>query len=115
MGQSRKCRHCGKDFMAVSKIHAFCSDECLKAMRGNEYRKARAKALFRDSYACTECGSDANLECHHVQPLCQGGDHSLENLQTLCRACHKMKHKKWGVAGRRVYGNRQNEGYDNAA
>lgn len=96
-GQARMCRYCGNSFSAVSKIHAFCSDACRKAVRGNDYRKARTRALFRDGFTCTEPGCDATttLECHHKIPLFMGGDHSLDNLQTLCHNHHRAKHRRY--------------------
>src|SRR5215204_2498601 len=97
MGQTRNCEHCGQAFSPVSKIHAFCSDACRKAVRGSDYRRARAKALFRDGYTCTEadCAATTSLEFHHITPLCQGGDLSLDNLQSLCHTHHRAKHKSY--------------------
>ena len=98
--------------MAVS---TFCSEARRQAVRGTDYRKARAKALFRDRYTCTEpgCTRTEALECHHCKPLYLGGDHSLENLQTLCHT-HRAKHKRWKEA---IIANehRQTEGYYHAA
>ena len=101
---------CNNEFTPRSCAHSFCSDACRKAARGSDYRRARAEALFRDEYACTECGSTEYLECHHKRPVSRGGNHSLSNLQTLCRPCHKQKHKSW-----RLYGYSESEGYDYAA
>ncbi len=97
MAQERKCRYCGETFHPVSKTHSFCSDACRKAIRGNDYRKARARALFRDRFTCTEPGCDVadHLECHHIHPLYLGGNHSLDNLQTLCHKHHRAKHRTW--------------------
>ncbi len=116
MGQIRKCRYCGQDFRAVNKVHAFCSDACRKAVRGGDYRKARAKALFRDHYTCTEpsCQASNNLECHHMTPLYLGGDHNLDNLQTLCHNHHRAKHRSWKEATiQNEY--RESEGHYHAA
>lgn len=101
---------CDNEFTPRSCAHSFCSEECRRSARGQGYRKARAEAMFRDDYACTECGSDDHLECHHKNPVSRGGDHSLGNLQTLCRPCHKNKHRSW-----RVYGYTESERYDHAA
>lgn len=116
----RPCRNpqCEQLFSPVSSIHSFCSDHCRRAVRGSEYRKAREVALYRDEYACTECGSGEKLECHHILPLCQGGDNSLDNLQTLCHKHHKAKHKSWKeatIANEYKAGNRESEVYDYAA
>lgn len=89
----QECVYCHKPFQPKNRAHAICSDACRRAMRGTEYRKQRELALYRDGNACTECGSTDNLECHHIQWLSKGGDHSLENLQTLCRPHHRAKHR----------------------
>lgn len=115
----RECKNpkCGMSFEAKNMIHAFCSDACRKAIRGTEYRKAREMAFIRDGYTCTECDAIECLECHHRLPLCQGGDNSLKNLQTLCHKHHRAKHKSWkvGIAyePRRTRG--EGEGCGNAA
>jgi 5-methylcytosine-specific restriction endonuclease McrA len=124
----RRCKYseCGKTFEARSIIHAFCSEECRKAVRGTEYRKARELAFIRDGWACTDCDADRTLECHHIEPLCLGGDNSIDNLQTLCRKCHRGKHKNWRAAyeeSKEVKDSRQGEeretanrrGHDRAA
>ncbi len=115
--QNRKCRKCGHDFTPVSKIHAFCSDACRKAIRGGDYRKARAKALFRDRYICTEarCSAVSNLECHHKTPLFMGGDHSLDNLQTLCHKHHREKHKSYREVAVQYEYRKRSEVYYSAA
>ncbi len=100
----RNCVKCGAEFEPKRDIHYFCSDKCRRAARGSEYRKNRSLVMLRDGYACTECESIDHLECHHKQPLYLGGNHSLKNLQTLCRKCHKQKHRNW-----RMYGIEQRE------
>jgi len=30
-------------------------------------------------------------DCDHIIPICQGGETTWDNLQALCRACHKAK------------------------
>lgn len=53
------------------------------------WRAARAAAIARDGLRCVECGRAGRLEVHHVKPIKEGGRPlALENLRTLCRACH---------------------------
>src|SRR5690349_24619915 len=53
-------------------------------------RPSRSVVLQRDNNRCTECGkSDIKLDIHHTIPVRAGGSHSLQNLRTLCRRCHK--------------------------
>ncbi|HVK61467.1 MAG TPA: HNH endonuclease signature motif containing protein [Bdellovibrionales bacterium] len=40
------------------------------------------------------CGSKRWLEKHHILEFANGGDHSPDNLETLCWAHHTIKHRK---------------------
>ena len=53
----------------------------------------RAQVFARDGHACLRCGcSDLiRLRADHVIPESQGGDASMENLQTLCVVCNSWK------------------------
>jgi hypothetical protein len=59
------------------------------------YAKRRAKGM------CQLCGNPAPfndpdgqpfLECHHVQPLAEGGEDSIFNAVALCPNCHTKMH-----------------------
>jgi transcriptional regulator with PAS, ATPase and Fis domain len=54
---------------------------------GNQY-----KVLERDNYTCTQCGSTKrnSLVVHHMDEVIENT--SMENLITLCRACHAKHH-----------------------
>jgi len=55
----------------------------------NEWKKARKKALERDSHECQVCGSDDELHVHHITPISAGGPRTdLNNLVTLCEYHH---------------------------
>ena len=46
---------------------------------------------------CHEHGFDKRgllSEIDHVLPVAEGGTDDMENLQTLCRGCHKLKTKE---------------------
>ncbi|WP_164491876.1 HNH endonuclease [Staphylospora marina] len=43
----------------------------------------------RDGYACRICKKDTDLHVHHRIKRKNGGDHSMENLITLCGSCHR--------------------------
>lgn len=49
-----------------------------------------------DNNQCRLCGVGSEdyavLEAHHITPVNEGGDHSLENLITLCHECHRSYH-----------------------
>ncbi len=47
----------------------------------------------RDSYRCLCCGENNSrlLQIDHIKPRYYGGDDSLDNLQTLCGTCNRIK------------------------
>lgn len=53
--------------------------------------KQRQQALNRDHHQCVQCGNTENLEVDHIKNVANGGSHDLDNLQTLCRPCHRKK------------------------
>ena len=56
------------------------------------WAKVRRQVLDRDGWRCVKCGKAGRPEVDHVLPLHLGGDAwALDNLQTLCRACHIQK------------------------
>lgn len=58
-----------------------------------EFKVIRDEILERDNHICIECGSDDNLQIHHIVHRKNGGKNESENLQTLCAKCHSEKHK----------------------
>ena len=57
----------------------------------------RESAKSRDGGICVICGSNENIEIHHINGI--KNDNRLSNLATLCRKCHvsMMKGKKFNV------------------
>jgi hypothetical protein len=52
----------------------------------------RFVVLKRDRYRCRICrAADAELEVDHIVPVSRGGGDTLDNLQTLCKACNRSK------------------------
>lgn len=49
------------------------------------------KAVKRRDGKCRCCGSKVGLQVDHIQARYVGGTHDLENLQTLCRTCNRLK------------------------
>jgi 5-methylcytosine-specific restriction endonuclease McrA len=69
--------------------------------RGEVWEKQRMRALVRDEFTCQahRVGLPACdetrlrvLHVHHILPRSNGGTHDLDNLVTLCRACHARVH-----------------------
>jgi hypothetical protein len=65
-------------------------------LRGNTTKREslRAQAFRMYGKTCNYCGEPGN-EVDHVIELDAGGDNSIENLQVLCSACHKVKTAKY--------------------
>lgn len=58
------------------------------------YSGNRKKCLERDNYSCLNCDSQKDLIVHHNDGTGQTEtpNNELDNLQTLCRACHIRIH-----------------------
>lgn len=55
----------------------------------------RRKVLARDGHRCSMpgCGRTRFLEVHHRVPRSRGGSNHVDNLLTLCSACHRLIHE----------------------
>lgn len=74
----------------------------------------RLAVLERDGYACRDCGlkyarvvtktgrTKVNLELHHIIEFENGGEHTLDNLVTVCRKCHKERDREYVAASARA-------------
>lgn len=54
--------------------------------------------IARDKGVCVACGSADRIEFHHRQPVAQGGDNTVSNVELRCFDCHR------GHAGHAVTG-----------
>lgn len=43
------------------------------------------------SSPCVFCGSKQNIALDHIIPVIRGGNHSIGNLQSLCKSCNSSK------------------------
>ena len=57
--------------------------------------RVRRKVLHRDGYRCVipGCSCSLWLHLHHTKPFSEGGDHDLDNLETLCALHHRLNHE----------------------
>ena len=51
------------------------------------------KAMEQAGWRCTRCRSCRRLEIHHRKHRSHGGTHRVENLEPVCRDCHKLIHQ----------------------
>lgn len=106
-----QCPGCGlpKEKWKRRKDWTCCSANCTdiywkKLVICFDWQSMRKKVFERDKHRCVECGSDGithtnyeyvELDADHIIPIALGGDEwEIDNLQTLCKKCHKIKTKK---------------------
>lgn len=62
---------------------------------GHVWRKLRTQILQRDDYLCVSCRAAGRLvpatDVDHIVPKSQGGTDTPDNLQSLCKPCHRRK------------------------
>lgn len=51
----------------------------------------KLKAKMRDGFKCTRCGTQEDLQVHHIRGK---QSHHLDDLITLCRECHRREHAR---------------------
>ena len=72
---------------SVSNMNIWYPDRA----KSPQWAKIRLAVLERDNYTCTTCGHRA-MKWMHAHHLEDGENNSLENLVTLCPACHAVMH-----------------------
>lgn len=67
----------------------------LQKLKRHNIKSLKNMIFERDSYTCQMCGKSiyegALLEIDRIIPFSLGGTNDLDNLQTLCMECHKIK------------------------
>ena len=86
-GRRHAARTCHRGGRGVSRHHRYAGQA-----KGAAWERVRQQVLIRDRHRCTDCGGVGRFEIHHRQPIHQGGGNDLDNLETLCRACHLAAH-----------------------
>ena len=95
----RPCLTCG-----TPSHYAYCREHLPLALRSDidsrlEHERAvsrlRRSVLKRDNYTCVACGvrdkTGRTLNADHIIAWADGGPAEKENLQTLCKKCHRIK------------------------
>ena len=77
-------------------------------LRSEEWQRKRRRRLEMDGYRCQMCGSGMNLQVHHISYDNVRTDAEVEDLVTLCKACHEQVHstdleKKANPKGQRLF------------
>ena len=62
---------------------------------GYSWQKLRMSALKRDKFLCQECRRNGKAiaanDVDHKLAKAHGGSDSMDNLESLCRKCHRAK------------------------
>lgn len=64
----------------------------MKRQNGNSFYQEAVINYLGNS--CVYCGSKNSLQTHHIIPRYLGGKNVLENLELLCKKCHKKVHNQ---------------------
>ena len=62
-------------------------------LQSETWKEKRNERLKKDNYCCQLCGKKEKLEVHHLT-YARLGNEEMEDLVTLCHACHEKQHKK---------------------
>jgi hypothetical protein len=66
----------------------------LRALVHGVYFVHSRKAMEQHGWRCARCRSSRRLEIHHRKYRSHGGTHRIENLEPVCRDCHKLIHRQ---------------------
>jgi hypothetical protein len=67
----------------------------IEPINSRRYRKQRELVFKMHGRVCAYCGTDeGEMHIDHIIPRSKGGDHSLDNLQVLCKPCNQAKGAK---------------------
>lgn len=83
--------------------HQYCSQEDKsKYLSSPQWSYLRELVFNRDGNKCLHCGSENELNCHHInyENLL---DEKPSDLATLCNSCHSKLHKKLGYDRSTLY------------
>lgn len=94
----REWRERNPDYWRQPRIKAAALQRAIARYHGDP--ELRDAALARDRHRCRKCGAEERLHVHHID-----GDRNnqrLDNLATLCSACHGRLHRMAQRSGRPI-------------
>lgn len=65
-----------------------------KFLQSDAWKEIRETALVHYGRACVRCRSTVGLHVHHKSYKRHGGRERMEDLEVVCRVCHKEFHTK---------------------
>jgi hypothetical protein len=94
-----KGRACPRETRAKISAALLNGRQASPSYYGPDWRIQRTTCLQRDQFTCQQCESTERLEVHHWEPYRFSFDNSLDNLVTLCEACHRDIHEMYRREG----------------
>ena len=100
--ENNQCPSCGKPKSEWTRRQDWrcCSVDCTQKFEDfciiRSWAELRERCFQRDKYICVKCGKTSDrLIADHIIPIATGGKQwDINNLQTLCEYCHKVKTKQ---------------------
>ena len=80
------------DELVAEGVH-LTDDLALKILVREVYTAHSLEVLKRNDWQCARCHKPRRLEIHHRRYRSHGGTHRIENLEPVCRECHKVIHR----------------------
>lgn len=98
--KSRKKQGCKRHYCSIKCYAEYRSKNIIPWNKGKIFKNPsynnhgvppnwRKKILERDGYRCVKCGTTKPLHVHHKIPFRIVKGHTMENMITLCKGCHK--------------------------
>ncbi|WP_330299919.1 HNH endonuclease [Streptomyces sp. NBC_00503] len=98
-----RCEAHHKEYEGRASVRARRKRRQLLAGGNDAARRLRRTIRKAGRARCARCLRDvlaSAIDIDHVQPLALGGEDVDDNVQTLCRGCHKLKTREdFGAAG----------------
>jgi len=88
-GTGAHCEQCKRRRPKQQATHAHVYND-------SRWKALRVTALERDGHRCQQCGSYDRLVVHHIVEVSSRPNLAFElnNLQVLCRRCHRGEHNR---------------------
>jgi hypothetical protein len=85
---ARRCAHAVRQPLHAAR----CADRGCHTACALGTRRARARTSDCGKCSVPWCRSSRNVDQHHLIPISQGGQHTLENIISLCESHHIAHH-----------------------
>ena len=74
----------------------------LAYLQSPQWHLLKTKRLIIANYKCESCGSNSQLQCHHINYSMLTKE-PIEHLRILCKECHQRQHDEYGYDRTTIY------------